>query len=117
MQLQFEDAWQRTIAPQDRQIIEELFKNEHANYRHPIIRVAINHRKQLLVSVLVQNHSAKEMIFMNRQVQFHTPTANRSHHFTIKSLKIPPYTSMPWTFIFEQAPENYSDGQITIATP
>lgn len=107
-QLYFHPAWEKTISEQDRALIENLFEQTYTQVddliMSPMIRAAINHKKELLVTVLVHNfthHSAK---FMNRSIFIHCDELDAEHVFTIPDLVIPPFTSMPWTFIFEQNP-------------
>lgn len=97
MKLIFEAAWERAIAPIDRQQIEQLFLETKDFSNHAIIRTAINHKQQLLISVLLHNHSNENMKFYNQTVRFQTVEQN----FSIDALVIAPKTSMPWTFIFD----------------
>lgn len=97
MKLVFEAAWERAIAPTDRQQIEQLFLETKDFSNHAIIRTAVNHKQQLLISVLLHNHSDEERRFYNQPVRFQSI----EQLFTIDALVIAPHTSMPWTFIFD----------------
>lgn len=97
MKLVFEAAWERAIAPIDRKQIEQLFLETKDYSNHTIIRTAINHKQQLLISVLLHNHSDEERRFSNQPIRFQSIEQN----FSIDALVIAPRTSMPWTFIFD----------------
>lgn len=107
-QLYFHPTWDKTISAQDRALIEQLFTETYTDVddfiMSPIFRVAINHKEELLVTALVHNfthHSAK---FQNRSVFIHCDGFDEEQAFTIPDFVIPPFTSMPWTFIFKSNP-------------
>lgn len=108
MFLHFEAAWNRAIAPQDRQTIENLFKKHKDNDGHVIIRTAINHKQQLLVSVLIFNRQDHPMHFEQTLVEFQQV----QQYFTTAAIVIPPHAAMPWTFIFD-ATEGYNLSTVT----
>lgn len=97
MKLQFEAAWDRAIAPADRQFIENLFDATKDSQDYAIIRTAKNYKNQLLISVLINNRTTEAIHFKEQLVRFQ----NVSQAFTTDAISIPPYTSMPWTFIFD----------------
>lgn len=103
--LQFEAAWEKTISTQDRLLIEELFnrtKDDTGNaISCKIIRTAINHKQQVLITTLIHNRTAQLLNFQNREVICVTSEKEIAQIFMIKALRIPPTTSMPWTFIFD----------------
>lgn len=107
--LQFEAAWDKTIAKQDRLIIEQLFHQSKDEDTEKIsccfVRKALNHRKQLLLTVLIHNRSGEGLNFQNREVTCTTAKGVFAKAFTIPKLNIPPNTSMPWTFIFDDQEE------------
>lgn len=107
-QLYFHPAWEKTISEQDRALIEELFEQTYNQVddfiMSPVIRVAINHKKELLVTVLVHNFTHHSARFNNRSVFIHCDDFDCEQRFTIPDLLIAPFTSMPWTFIFEANP-------------
>ncbi|MEK4628971.1 SLAP domain-containing protein [Solibacillus sp. FSL R7-0682] len=104
-QLQFEAAWDKTIAVKDRVFIEQLFEQTKDNSQNLIqcvpVRVAVNHRNQLLVTVLIHNFQEDVLRFMKTKVGCHIQGHYFTQLFTIPALVIPPKASMPWTFIFE----------------
>lgn len=103
--LQFEAAWEKTISTQDRLLIEELFHRTKDEIRNTIsciiVRTAINHKHQMLITTLIHNPTSQQLKFQNREVVCITNEQETAQTFTIEALTIPPNTSMPWTFIFE----------------
>lgn len=104
--LQFEAAWDKTIAAQDRLLIEQVFhktKEQDGRISCYVIRTAINHNKQMLITTLIHNRTDQLLNFHNREVSVITEVGKITQNFTINALKIPPYCSMPWTFIFDES--------------
>lgn len=104
--LQFERAWDKTISAQDRLLIEQAFhqtKEQDECISCYIIRTAINHKKQLLITTLIHNRTNQQLNFRNREVSIITEGEKFTQNFTINALEIPPYCSMPWTFIFDES--------------
>ena len=104
--LQFERAWDNTISAKDRLLIEQAFhqtKEQDERLSCYIIRTAINHKKQLLITTLIHNRTNQQLNFRNREVTIITEGEKFTQNFTIDALEIPPYCSMPWTFIFDES--------------
>ena len=106
-QLQFEKSWDKAIAAQDRHSIEKIFNETKQLNRTDIlcssIREAINHRQELLVTVLVHNFTGADIIFNKTHIVYHIQgEIIADHEFTLPALTIPPFVSMPWTFIFSK---------------
>ena len=104
--LQFEAAWDKTISAQDRLLIEQAFyktKEQDGRISCYVIRTAINHKKQLLITTLIHNRTNQQLNFRNREVSIITASGKFTQNFTINALEIPPYCSMPWTFIFDES--------------
>jgi len=105
--LQFEAAWDKTIANKDREKIKQEFIRVKENLskeekiQFTTLGHAINHKGELLVTVLVHNTSNSDFTFHHDTIQYH---ANgeliAGHIFTIPRLVIEKETSIPWTFIF-----------------
>lgn len=104
-QLAFHPTWEQAISQQDRTLIEELFLETYTNVEDllmsPVIRVARNHKKQLIVTVLIHNFTHHSARFHNRSVFIRCGNYEEEHTFTIPNLVITPFTSMPWSFLFE----------------
>ena len=107
-QLSFHPAWDKTISEKDRLLIEELFEQTYNQaddlVTSPVLRAAINHKKELLVTVLVHNFSHHSAVFRKRSIYIHCDDFEEEQTFNIPDLIIPPVTSMPWTFIFAANP-------------
>lgn len=104
--LQFEAAWDRTISAQDRLLIEDVFhqtKGENKIVSCCFIRMAINHKQQMLITTLIHNRTDQQLDFHNREVSFTTEAGKITQNFTINAFRIPPYCSMPWTFILDES--------------
>lgn len=104
--LQFEAAWDKTISDKDRSIIEKVFddtKEQDQRISCSVIRTAINHKKQLLITTLIHNRTDQQLNFRKRKVSIITASGKFTQNFTIDALEIPPYCSMPWTFIFDES--------------
>nr|WP_304216242.1 SLAP domain-containing protein [Fredinandcohnia onubensis] len=101
--LVFEDAWDRTISQKDREIIEQLFRDEisEEGVSFTIFRIAVNHKNERLVTAIVHNRTAQNLVFENTPLQvFDGEKLLAEHQFTLPALQVPSETSMPWTFIF-----------------
>ncbi|MDR7073929.1 SLAP domain-containing protein [Fictibacillus barbaricus] len=115
--LAFEQAWDKTIADQDRLEIQRVFSEmNHENKKGQdafLLKTAFNHKLQFLVTVLVNNYSNESFSLLNQKavyVESGKVIAKLESEYT---LEIPSQTSMPWTFIFsedqlEQDPSGYS---------
>lgn len=119
-QLQFESSWAKALSAQDRESIEKLF-NDTKQQRYSTIvfspiRQAINHRNELLVTVLVHNFSQHPLQFKDtRLVYSNEQEVLAENVFTLPTLTIPPQVSMPWTFIFSvHQGDTFGNGQLTV---
>ncbi|MEH7237609.1 SLAP domain-containing protein [Bacillus sp. JJ1562] len=103
--LVFEEAWERTISQKDREEIEHIFHegiaNQDTGITFTIVRIAVNHKNERLVTAIVHNKTEQNLVFANSLVQFWIEDKLIAEHkFTLPALLVPPETSMPWTFIF-----------------
>ncbi|BDH61904.1 hypothetical protein MTP04_20340 [Lysinibacillus sp. PLM2] len=104
-QLQFELSWDKAIAALDRQYIEKIFnetkQTKDAEFICSPIREAINHKEELLVTVLVHNFTEKNLIFNNKRLRYSIDGEIIAEEvFSLPSFVIPSRVSKPWTFIF-----------------
>ena len=119
-QLQFESSWAKALSAQDRESIEKLFYNTKQQHDSTIVFFfflqAINHRNELLVTVLVHNFSQQPLQFENtRLVYSNEQEVLAENVFTLPTLTIPPQVSMPWTFIFPvHQGADFEDGRLVI---
>ena len=102
MTLIFEEKWDRTIAERDRQMFEEIYA------KHPIeegklqfipVRIAFNHRNDLLASVCIVNGTDDWKLENRLLFYYEDNELVAEKHFTHK-LIVPANTAVPWTFIF-----------------
>ena len=107
-QLYLHPTWEKAISDKDRALIENTFEQTYDQVddiiMSPIIRVAFNHKNELLVTALVHNFTHHGTRFRNRSVYIRCDQYMEEQSFTIQELSIPPFTSMPWTFIFNPDP-------------
>ena len=119
-QLQFESSWAKALSQQDRDAIEKLFNDTKGQHYTTIIfspiRQAINHRNELLITVLVHNFSQQPFTFANTHLVYSNGQEVLAENiFTLPTLTIPPQVSMPWTFIFPvHQGTAFGNGQLTI---
>src|SRR5699024_6550077 len=106
--LVFEEAWDKTIAPHDREKIVETFNqaNRLEKEREKFIPLwqACNHRGDLLVAVIIQNFG--EALLMLKDVPLTYYEAGQpiaTQIFSDSRVRIEPKCSMPWTFIVTKA--------------
>jgi len=121
--LHFESAWDKTLSVKDRERIQQVFLQTNLTSKKveftPLWE-AMNHRGELLITVLVQNFSDQIIAFHNEKMQYwENENIVAEHIFTLPALMIEPSTSMPWTFIFPTvsfcSPPLLNSGKITIA--
>ncbi|WP_176555770.1 SLAP domain-containing protein [Virgibacillus ndiopensis] len=103
--LRFESSWDKTISTKDRNQIEQVFSDTQCAVNEPIyfssLWQAINHKNQLLVTVLIHNTSQKNLSFQNTKMRYlENNEIVVEYSFTLPLLFVEPHTSMPWTFIF-----------------
>ena len=103
--LQYESSWDKTLSNKDRKIIEGIFLETSLPNQNRIqftsLWQAINHKGELLVTVLVHNFSHQVCSFINKKLRYlENNEIIAEHIFTLPSLTVQPETSMPWTFIF-----------------
>ena len=119
-QLRFESSWDKTLSAQDRDTIERLFNDtkqqHHATIVFSPIREAINHRNELLITVLVHNFSQNPFTFEDTRLVYSNDQEMLAENvFTLPTLTIPPQVSMPWTFIFPvHQGTDFKNGQLTV---
>lgn len=122
-QLQFEASWDKALSVNDRQAIETIFHETKNQVNNDIlfspIREAINHKEELLVTVLVHNFTEHPLEFTNTRLGYNINGAVIANNiFTLPALTIPAHTSIPWTFIFPKGSytlqESFKNGRIEI---
>ncbi len=102
--LQFESAWDQTIAPKDRDNIIKIFQNQSKRLKEGVhfsyLWKAENHRGEQLITVLIHNQTQSPLHLQNAIISYieHGQT-QATGHFDMPCV-IHAYTTMPWTFIF-----------------
>ncbi|MGG0717201.1 SLAP domain-containing protein [Robertmurraya massiliosenegalensis] len=104
-QLQFDPSWDKALAIGDRLLIERIFRGiSDLNSSEIVctpIREALNHKEELLITVLVHNYMDQPLMFNDTRLRYSMEGENVAEHFfTIPQLVIPGQVSLPWTFIF-----------------
>jgi SLAP domain-containing protein len=102
--LVFESAWDRTLAQKDRHEIERVFSeiNTEGNegYQTVILKTAFNHKREFLVTVLLNNYSKNSLSLLGKKVVYKEEDQIFGEFESAYTLEVPAQTSMPWTFIF-----------------
>lgn len=74
---------------------------DFSNVRLVPIRQALNHKKDLLITVLIHNFTKEIITFCKKRIAYlENNEIIAEKTFTLPTLFIQPKTSMPWTFIF-----------------
>ncbi|MCF6138983.1 SLAP domain-containing protein [Pseudalkalibacillus berkeleyi] len=122
--LLFDPAWEKAIAPRDRESIEQLHQS------HPVvngelswtpINVALNHQGSILAMVLIQNGLEETFTAENLSLIYreHTRGVVAEANFQLKQVQVPSGASMPWTFVFPEQTvrkrPRLSDWQVEVA--
>lgn len=103
-QLRFHPKWDRTISTKDREYIKQTFDSIKTTGKDgvsfPFLWQAINHKQDLLVTVLIHNCTPEVIAFKQKRLQYKKEAiVIAEHSFTLPD-PIAGYTSTPWTFIF-----------------
>ena len=107
-QLYLHPTWEKAVSQKDLALIEHVFDTTYTQVddviMSPIVRAAFNYKGELLITALVHNFTHHSVRFANRSVFIRCGDYMEEQVFTIPTLSIPPFTSMPWTFIFKPDP-------------
>ncbi|HLR66720.1 SLAP domain-containing protein [Virgibacillus alimentarius] len=101
--LTFHPAWEKTLSVKDKEQIEQSF--HHTRFSSCSIHFtplweAINHKGELLVTVIIHNSTDGPVLFHHQQFIYEkNRTVIASSNFSLPS-QVQKETSMPWTFIF-----------------
>lgn len=101
----FESAWEKTIAPADREKIISVFhetKNEgDGTIKFIPLKTAVNHEESLLITVLIHNFTKELFPLQGLRLTYTESTQSVAEYdFSFPHVTIESRTSMPWTFIF-----------------
>ncbi|UFU00748.1 SLAP domain-containing protein [Radiobacillus kanasensis] len=102
--LVFEEKWDKTIANADRFFIEKVFSeltlNDEDIIQFTPIRQAVNHKEDLLVTVIIHNTSGEGLSLNQQKLSYMENDYLMAEETFFLPVVLPPFTSMPWTFIF-----------------
>ena len=116
--LYFENAWERTIAQDDRDYIIEKFEEVKLELEEGIhftfLWAAENHKKDLLITALIHNVRSYPLLLDDTVIAYQTNTDTPYiNKFYIKET-IPAHSTMPWTFIFSENKPTYETPKYVI---
>lgn len=105
--LVFDPAWEKAIAPQDREAIKILHHQNpvvNGEVRWTPIRVAMNHQGSLLAMVLIQNGLADDFTAEGINLRYIEKGrgAIAESSFNLPNVRVQSCSSMPWTFVFPE---------------
>ena len=114
--LYFEPAWDKTIAPVDREKIIHHFqtRNLEKDIHLSFLWEAINHKGEQLVTVLIHNPIESPLFLKDTVITYHISEDRVATGIFCLPLEVPKKSSMPWTFIFSPANKTTQTSQYTI---
>ena len=114
--LYFEPAWDRTIAPADREKIIAYFQSQHLenDIQLSFLWEAINHKGERLVTVLIDNVEDTSLPIQDTVIAYNKNGKSIAIGIFNLPMEIQGKTSMPWTFIFTPANQTEAAPQYTI---
>lgn len=111
--LYFEPAWDKTIAPNDREKIINHFQQQTKQLQDGVhlsfLWSARNHKSEQLITVLIHNFKETKLRLHNTVIAYYEQDKQLANATFSLPCEIASNTSMPWTFIFSEA--NESDGE------
>ncbi len=116
--LYFEPAWDKTIAPTDREKITHHFQQQTKQLQDGVhmsfLRNARNYKGELLVTVLIHNFEDINFRLNNTVISYYEQGKQSANAMFSLPCEIAGNTSMPWTFIFSDTNETTADPQYMI---
>ena len=116
--LYFEPAWDKTIAPSDREKIMHHFQQQTKQLQDGVqlafLWKARNHKGEQLITVLIHNFEEKNFRLHSTVISYNELGKQLANATFSLPCEIPGNTSMPWTFIFSEMNETNVDPQYTI---
>lgn len=116
--LYFEPAWDKTIAPKDREKIEVIFQEQAMSLTNGIhfsfLWKAMNHKGELLIAVLIHNCKNVPLLIQNTSVTYSEHDEQSATGLFNVPCEIAENTSMPWTFIFSTSNQTRQAAQYII---
>ncbi|MFC5588097.1 SLAP domain-containing protein [Sporosarcina soli] len=116
--LYFEPAWDRTIAPADREKMMTLFQQQtkqlDSGVHFSFLWNARNYKDEQLITVLIHNCEETPLRLHNTAIAYYEQGKQLANAKFSLPFEIAGNTSMPWTFIFSKANETTDDPQFMI---
>ncbi|KAA0944245.1 SLAP domain-containing protein [Sporosarcina sp. ANT_H38] len=116
--LYFESAWDKTIAPIDREKIMYHFQQQTKQLQDGVhlsfFRKARNHKGEQLITVLIHNFEDINFRLHNTVISYYEQDKQLANAAFSLPCEIAGNTSMPWTFIFSETNETTADPQYSI---
>jgi SLAP domain-containing protein len=116
--LYFEPAWDKTIAPIDREKITHHFLQQTKQLQDGVhlsfLRNAINHKGEQLITVLIHNFEETNIRLANTVISYYEQGKQLANATFSLPCEIAGNTSMPWTFIFSATNETNAVPHYTI---
>src|SRR5690625_2803213 len=107
--LQFESAWDKTIAPKDRRQISDIFHScatsLNIGVHFSFLWEAENHKNELLVTALIHNYNDTSLQIKNAIITYQIEQEKLATGIFNVHPIIPGNTSMTCTFIFSSQNE------------
>lgn len=102
--LYFENAWEQTIAHNDRKKITEHFKTIQQQDEKVLsfLWKATNHKDETLVTVLIHNPELTPLNMSGTPIAYISQNGATTINTFDLPIEIPAESSMPWTFIFPE---------------
>ncbi|MCZ2259903.1 SLAP domain-containing protein [Sporosarcina sp. G11-34] len=102
--LYFESAWDKTIAPADREKIINHFQEQTKHLKDGVhflfLWQAKNHKNERLITVLIHNNEEHNFRLQNTAIAYYEQDQPIATGMFSLPCEIAGNTSMPWTFIF-----------------
>ena len=116
--LYFEPAWDKTIAPTDREKITHHFHQQTKQLQGGVhlsfLWNARNYKGEQLITVLIHNFEEINFRLHNTVISYYEQGKQPANATFSLPCEIAGNTSMPWTFIFSETNETNADPQYTI---
>lgn len=116
--LYFEPAWDKTIAPADREKITHHFQQQTKQLQGGVhlsfLWNARNYKGEQLIAVLIHNFEDINLRLHNTVISYFEQGKQRANATFSLPCEIAGNTSMPWTFIFSETDETNADPQYMI---
>jgi len=116
--LYFEPAWDKTIAPADREKIihhfQQQIKQLQGGVHLSFLRNARNHKGEQLITVLIHNFEDLNFRLHNTVISYYEQGKQPITATFSLPYEVAGNTSMPWTFIFSGVNKTNADPQYGI---